>query len=100
MGEGELTGFRASGISVESGGVILFRSFKSGGEGVECVYLKNMKSGAIEVKTTYVLNVEWRDVFPRHDYRWVNKPDVRVSNCYRGFESDTANACREQPICL
>ena len=31
--KGWLTGYRASGISVESGGVILFRSFKSGGEG-------------------------------------------------------------------
>ena len=38
MGEGELTGFRASGISVESGGVILFRSFKSGGEGGNCIF--------------------------------------------------------------
>ena len=58
LDEGWLTGSRASGISVESGGVILSRSFKRGSESGKCVYLGIRRLKEIELKDCDAVNVE------------------------------------------
>lgn len=44
---------------MESGGVILSRSFRWGNESGECVYLRNTEIEELEAKASYALNVEW-----------------------------------------